>query len=102
MGEDFIWARSTGSQEDGTDGPSEDRLGSKESEALFVVSSDLMSPLSCVRLLRPGQGKERGGQDEDLPGESPRQHTLRHLLLLLVPDVGESRGSLEIFQPYLH
>ena len=32
MGEEFIWARSKGSQEDGTDGPSEDREGSKESE----------------------------------------------------------------------
>ena len=32
MGEEFIWARSQGSEEDGTDGPSEDHSGNSESE----------------------------------------------------------------------
>ena len=43
MGEEFIWERSRGSQENGTDGPSEDREGSRESEALLCPS-----PLYCV------------------------------------------------------
>ena len=44
MGEEFIWKRSQGSQENGTDGPSEDRLGSKESEAWFLYN---MMSLLC-------------------------------------------------------
>ena len=42
-----------------------------------------------VRLLCPGEGEKRRGQDENFPRESGHQHTLGHLLLLLVPNVGE-------------
>ena len=37
MGEEFIWTRSKGSEEDGTDGPTEDREGNKESETLLSL-----------------------------------------------------------------
>ena len=43
-GEEFLWKRSQGSQEDGTDGPSEDHLANTESRLHF-------SNANCITLL---------------------------------------------------
>ena len=47
MGEEFIWTRSLGSQQNGTDGPTEDRLGHTESETWLCSSVLSISTILC-------------------------------------------------------